>query len=90
VKPELRCESEAGDEADEKPRGFAFDWFELCEVRGATQMGGRQPRVLVMRRHGWPLVCGFRGEACVRRWCLRGVYNCGLNVWGRATFGPKT
>jgi len=53
VKPELRCESEAGNEADEKPRGFAFDWFdwfELCEVRGArcTQMGEREPRALVM------------------------------------------
>ena len=33
---------------------------------------------------------GAGGEACARRWCLGRVFDCGLNIWGRATFVPKT
>jgi hypothetical protein len=33
---------------------------------------------------------GVGGEACARRWERRRVFDCGLNVWGRATFEPKT
>ena len=33
---------------------------------------------------------GRRGEASARRWCLRGVFDCGLMRGGRTTFVPKT
>ena len=44
------------------------------------------PRALSLAARGW----GRGGEACARRWCLGRVFDCGLNVWGRATFVPKT